>query len=69
MAEFCKQCSIIVWGEDTGDFKGIQEEKHTKEGVFTHVICEHCGPTIVDHLGVCVYKDCIEKHGQKNPVV
>ena len=69
MADFCKQCSIEMWGKDTEDFKGIQTAEHTSHGIFTHVICEGCGHTQVNHLGVCVSPDCLERHGKKNLVV
>ena len=47
MAEFCRDCSIEMWGEDTGDFAGI-----APEGKMVNVLCEGCGGYIlVDHEG------------------
>lgn len=64
MAEFCKQCSIEIFGADYGDFVGISIEEATKAGLYPIVLCEHCGPCQVDHEGTCVSPDCYEKHGK-----
>ena len=62
MADFCKQCSIEIFGEDYGDLKGLSTDKDTKEGKYPVVLCEECGPTHVDHEGRCVSPDCMVKH-------
>lgn len=49
MADFCKRCSIEIFGEDFGDLAGLCG---TGETVTT--ICEGCGPGIFDHLGELV---------------
>lgn len=51
MADFCKQCSIRVLGEDYRDMAGITNEEETENLVFAHVLCEGCGPCVVNHLG------------------
>ncbi len=56
MADFCKQCSLIVWGEDYGDLANL-----CKAGEMASVLCEHCGPTWVDCNGRCI-GNCIEDH-------
>jgi len=56
MADFCKQCSVNMFGEDFGDLKGIPDP-----GQLADVICEGCGFTTVDHEGKCVKEDCLEK--------
>lgn len=61
MADFCKQCSIELFGEDFGDHKG-----HCKEGMMVAVICEGCGFVHVDHEGKCLTTDCLRKHGAEN---
>lgn len=68
MADFCKQCSIDNFGEDTRDFvhqrrapDGQLLTLHPGEG--WAVLCEGCGPTIVDDDGRCVMANCIERHG------
>lgn len=57
MAEFCKQCSEELFGEDFADFAGI-----CQEGGLAVVICEGCGLTHVNYLGECINPDCLEKH-------
>lgn len=50
MAEFCKTCALDTWGsEGKSDFKGL-----VPEGERTSVLCEGCGPIVVDHEGVRV---------------
>lgn len=51
MADFCRQCSKEVFGEDFGDLKGLVP----KFGPFAAVICEGCGATHVDLGGNCIY--------------
>jgi hypothetical protein len=61
MADFCKQCSIDMFGEDFGDLAGITTEEDTANNRFVLVICEGCGPTDVDHTGKCVSGNCLRK--------
>lgn len=61
MADFCKQCSIDMFGEDFGDLAGITTEEDTANSRFVFVICEGCGPTDVDHTGKCVSGTCLRK--------
>lgn len=63
MADFCKQCSIDVFGEDHRDMAGLTTPKDTAEGLFMAVLCEDCGMCLVNHEGECVSKDCDKKHG------
>lgn len=63
MAEFCKQCSTAIFGEDFGELAGLSTADDTAQGLYALVICEGCGPTQVDHDGACIAPDCIEKHG------
>ncbi len=49
MADFCKECSEHIFGEDFGDMAGLCEED---ECIF--VLCEHCGPIMVNHEGINV---------------
>ena len=51
MADFCKDCSIRIFGEDMGDLKDL-----CKSGEFVWVLCEGCGTPsqffiLVDHTG------------------
>jgi hypothetical protein len=50
VADFCKQCSIDMFGEDLGDMAGL-----CKEDEVVSVLCEGCGPTCVDSEGSCQF--------------
>jgi hypothetical protein len=63
MAEFCVQCSSNLGFEP--DFVGLITEEEVLKGLGAVVLCEGCGPTIVDHKGRCIANDCLEKHGLK----
>lgn len=63
MADFCKQCSIDIFGEDFGDMKNCSTPEDTAKSLFALVLCEDCGPTQVDHEGKCIAEDCYKKHG------
>ncbi|EMI5828429.1 TPA: hypothetical protein ACP7Q5_004906 [Escherichia coli] len=55
MADFCSHCSILMWGEDTGDFRGIGPvaDDDGRPWYYT-VLCETCGPIQVDGNGARV---------------
>lgn len=61
MADFCKQCSINIFGEDYGDLASITEQKEWEEGRAVCTICEGCGPIQLDPQGNCVSTDCMCK--------
>ena len=63
MADFCRQCSVQLFGEDFGDLAGITKAEQEAEGLYALALCEGCGPIQVDHAGDCVSKDCLCKHG------
>ena len=64
MAEFCKQCSKDMFGDDVpNDFVGMSTKEDTDRGLYPVVLCEGCGPIQVDHTGKCISKDCYDKHG------
>lgn len=63
MADYCKQCSIKYFGEDYRDFAGIISESQVKKGYGAVVICEGCGPTIVNQDGECIAQDCEDHKG------
>lgn len=65
MADFCKQCSIATFGEDSGDMKGITKPDDWANGRAAVVLCEGCGAIQVDPDGACISNDCQEKHGAK----
>ena len=63
MAEFCQECSIDTFGTDFKEFaNALPESKYTEE-VGALVLCESCGPIVVDINGKCVSPDC-EIHGE-----
>ncbi len=62
MADFCQQCSIALFGEDFGDFAGASSPEDTAQGLYAFALCEGCGMTQVDHAGLCVAPDCLERH-------
>jgi len=63
MAEYCKQCSIRIFGKDMGELAGLSTPEDTNNGMYAQALCEGCGPTLVDHEGSCHYIDCLHKHG------
>lgn len=69
MADFCRQCSIEMFGEDMKDLAGLTTEADTAAKMVAHVICEGCGHTYVDHTGKCVSNNClIPAHQTPDPV-
>ena len=66
MADFCRQCSVDVFGEDFKELAGLSTPEDTAKGLYCTVICEGCGFIQVDHEGNCVSDDCLE-HGHKEP--
>lgn len=70
MADFCKQCSIDIFGEDFRELAGITSEKMWKEKQAFFALCEGCGPIQVDPDGNCVSNDCTRRgktgHGIKS---
>lgn len=67
MANFCKQCTLDLFGPDMpNDMAGISTEEDTKDGLFACVLCEDCGPCQVDHTGKCISEDCYKEHGKQN---
>jgi hypothetical protein len=51
MADFCKECSIELFGEDFQDLAGITKKKDFANGLRAIVICEGCGLIGVDPDG------------------
>lgn len=65
MSDFCLQCSEDLKApEGWSDFSGLSREKDTKQGYFSNVLCEGCGPIQVDHKGRCVAIGCLKEHNK-----
>ena len=64
MADFCRACSMQLFGEDFGELAGITPEEDWNEGKAVMVLCEGCGPIQVDPEGNCVSENCL-KRGHK----
>lgn len=64
MADFCRQCSIELFGEDFRELAGLGNGVPLKEGHGWTVLCEGCGLTLVDDEGRCISKHCIKEHGK-----
>ena len=62
MADFCKQCSVEIFGEDFMDLSNLGYPKKLKPGQGWAVLCEHCGFTMVDDAGICIGQ-CTYNHG------
>lgn len=62
MAEFCAQCAVEIFGEDSGDLMGLLSPDEAAKGLCVSVLCEGCGPTRVDIDGNCLEYDCL-RHG------
>lgn len=65
MADFCKQCSEELFGEDFRDLAGLLDDMEDgPDGYFAEALCEGCGPCWVDNSGTC-HVDCTLHHGSK----
>ena len=66
MAEFCRQCAADMFGTATDfadDFAGLTSPEAWAAGRAAVVLCEGCGPILVDPGGSCVSPDCLKRHG------
>jgi hypothetical protein len=61
MADFCKACSIDIFGEDFKELALITKEEDWKGGKACTALCEGCGFIQVDPEGNCVSPDCFEE--------
>ena len=64
MADFCKQCSMDLFGEDYFELAGLSTKEDTAEKLYPIVLCEGCGPCQVDHTGQCISTGCLKSHGE-----
>ena len=61
MADFCQQCSQEMFGEDFKELANMGDDTPLKPGWGYQVLCEGCGPTLVDNDGKCI-ADCDLHH-------
>jgi len=66
MADFCRQCSIDLFGDDYRDLADLSWPSDTRMGNYAPALCEGCGVTIVDHEGKCVSEHCLKQHGKES---
>lgn len=66
MASYCKQCSILMWGEDERNLAEITQSEDWAIGLACWAICEGCGQTQVDPDGKCIRADCPGFMGKKH---
>lgn len=64
MADFCRQCSIEIFGEDYEDLKDLGPRDQLKPGEGWLALCEGCGSTVVDNEGNCIATNC-PIHGKR----
>ena len=57
MADLCSECSVKKLGFDGEDLAGLSSWWDTYRRRYSAVICEACGPILVDHRGVRVAED------------
>lgn len=62
MADFCRQCSLEMGGEDFGDLKGLTKQRDWDVGKAVLVLCEGCDWIQVDPNGNCISDDCEGDH-------
>jgi hypothetical protein len=66
MADFCKECSIELFGKDFGDLAKLLAESEYTATIGASALCEGCGDFIsVDYEGNCRSTVC-PKHGKRN---
>lgn len=63
MADFCKQCSIEMFGKDHRELAHDNDPPLESEHGYVD-LCENCGWTLVDNDGACIYPYC-PIHGEK----
>lgn len=54
MSDFCKQCSLELFGQDFRDLANLLTEEQEHQGLLANVICERCGFIQVNSAGQCL---------------
>jgi len=55
MADYCKQCSIELFGEDFKDLAELVTFEEEAKHLVATVMCEGRGPTDVNRAGECLW--------------
>lgn len=65
MADYCKQCSIDIFGEDFRELAGLTTaaDEASDPPLYALVICEGCGTTQVTRDGSCMGHCMVKEHG------
>jgi len=63
MSDFCRQCNLELFNLEWSDYPTDLEP--LPEGIGYCVLCEGCGPIVIDHTGRCIDPLC-PKHGTLN---
>ena len=63
MADYCFQCTRDILGVNPvyNDLAELSKPEDTAKKMYPVVLCEGCGPIQVNHLGICMSDDCLEK--------
>ena len=67
MADFCKQCSIKIFGKDFGELAGLGVPGTLEQGQGWLALCEGCGSCVVNDEGECIALHCDKQHGAISP--
>lgn len=59
MADYCKQCSLDIFGMDYRELAGITQKEEWEQGRAASTICEGCGAIQIDPDGNCASEDCL----------
>ena len=69
MSDFCKQCSIKIFGEDNQDLKGLGDGKELSKDCGWQALCEGCGPIVVNDEGECIANWCNDHKENKSIII
>ena len=66
MADFCRECSLGLFGEDFQEMCNLTSWQAFEEGRAASVLCEDCGPIQVAPHGNCLTEDCLKAHSESH---
>lgn len=65
MADFCKECSIELFGKDLQELAQLLPKENYDDFNGAGAICEGCGYITVNYEGECRSASC-PRHGMRN---